>query len=166
MTKYVRCTKIDTDDMSITTDKIYEVIDKNIYNFLIVNDKNQIQAYKKCWFTDTTPQEIASYLEHKNKVSGIEVNVHVDADRINEIIQATDMVNNPPHYTLFPIELKDWNFEVIKTIHDKHYAAYFKTISEYIHRAHLKNGVQDLEKAVFWLQDCISKIKNGKMEIK
>lgn len=54
----------------------------------------------------------------------------------------TDMVNNPPHYNQFPLELKDWNFAVIdKTITDKHWASYFKTCSEYIHRAALKNGV-------------------------
>lgn len=84
----------------------------------------------------------------------------------NVSVPELDMVNNPPHYNQFPMELKDWNFAVIETIKDKHYAAYFKTVSEYLHRAHLKNGVEDLEKAVFWLQDCIEHVKNKQMEVK
>lgn len=77
-----------------------------------------------------------------------------------------DMVNSPPHYTQFPMQLKDWNFAVIETMKDKHWAAYFKTVSEYLHRAHLKNGVQDLEKAIFWLQDAVDRIKNNQFEVK
>ena len=84
-------------------------------------------------------------------------------DYINE---EPDMVNHPPHYTQFPIELKDWNFAVIDTIQDKHWAAYFKTVSEYLHRAHFKNGLEDVEKAIFWLQEAVNKAKEGKFNVK
>lgn len=81
-------------------------------------------------------------------------------------INKQDMVNHPPHYTLFPMELKEWNFAVMDTIEDQHWAAYFKTVSEYLHRAHLKNGIEDIQKAIFWLNDAVQKFEQCKMEIK
>jgi len=88
----------------------------------------------------------------------------------NELIQnkitSKDVVNHPTHYTQFPMELKDWNFAVMQTITDPIYCAYFKTMSEYLHRAHLKNGVEDIKKLVFWGNELIKHIENGKVEVK
>ena len=77
-----------------------------------------------------------------------------------------DMVNNPAHYTAFPIELKNWNFAVMQTIKDPIYCAYFKTMSEYLHRAHLKNGLEDIKKLLFWGNELVKHVEDGKVEIK
>lgn len=160
MSKYVKC--IATEKPHITKDRIYVAYHEDNSCYAVINDENKLVEYYKYRFTDATPEEISAYLSPLTAHRG-DLTDEVDNPKKN---QSSDMVNHPPHYTLFPMELKDWNFEVIKTIQDKHYATYFKTISEYIHRAHLKNGVEDLEKAVFWLQDCINHVKDNKIEIK
>lgn len=77
-----------------------------------------------------------------------------------------DMVNHPAHYTSFPMELKDWNFGVMQTIQDPIYCAYFKTMSEYLHRAHLKNGLEDIKKLLFWGNELVKHAEDGKVEVK
>ena len=77
-----------------------------------------------------------------------------------------DMVNHPAHYTAFPMELKDWNFGVMQTIQDPIYCAYFKTMSEYLHRAHLKNGLEDIKKLLFWGNELVKHVEDGKVEVK
>lgn len=77
-----------------------------------------------------------------------------------------DMVNHPAHYTSFPMELKDWNFAVMQTIKDPIYCAYFKTMSEYLHRAHLKNGLEDIKKLLFWGNELVKHVEDGKVEVK
>ena len=77
-----------------------------------------------------------------------------------------DMVNHPAHYTAFPMELKDWHFAVMQTIKDPIYCAYFKTMSEYLHRAHLKNGLEDIKKLLFWGNELVKHVEDGKVEVK
>lgn len=80
--------------------------------------------------------------------------------------KSQDMVNHPAHYTAFPIELKDWHFAVMQTIKDPIYCAYFKTMSEYLHRAHLKNGLEDIKKLLFWGNELVKHVEDGKVEVK
>ena len=80
--------------------------------------------------------------------------------------KSQDMVNHPAHYTAYPLETKDWNFAVMQTIKDPIYCAYFKTMSEYLHRAHLKNGLEDIKKLLFWGNELVKHVEDGKVEVR
>lgn len=77
-----------------------------------------------------------------------------------------DAVNNPNHYTQYAVEVVDMTDSILATIKDPIYAAYFKTIYEYISRAHLKNGAEDIKKAQWWLDRLITKIDAGEAMVK
>lgn len=77
-----------------------------------------------------------------------------------------DAVNNPNHYTQYAVEVVDMTDSILATIKDPLYAAYFKTIYEYISRAHLKNGTEDIKKAQWWLNRLINKIDAGEVAVK
>ena len=101
-------------------------------------------------------------------VESITVKVEIDGEGVNRIMGSdkADMVNHPAHYTSFPMELKNWNFGVMQTIKDPIYCAYFKTMSEYLHRAHLKNGLEDIKKLLFWGNELVKHVEDGKVEVK
>lgn len=80
--------------------------------------------------------------------------------------QATDAVNNPGHYNAYIVPVVEMTDSVLATIKDPVYAAYFKTIYEYISRAHLKNGAEDIKKAQWWLDRLITKIDAGEAMVK
>lgn len=132
--------------------KRIEGCDNSMSEHVASADDIELGAY--VWFSDAKQ----ACNEHNDKLAT------EDKPAVSE---SNDVVNNPQHYTQFPIELKDWNFGVVKdTITNKHWAMYFKTCSEYLHRAALKNGVKDLEKCVFWLNEAIARAKSGEIEIK
>lgn len=79
---------------------------------------------------------------------------------------ATDPVNNPGHYNQYKIPVVDMTDSILATIKDPVYAAYFKTIYEYLSRAHLKNGAEDIKKAQWWLNRLIAKIDNSEAQVK
>jgi hypothetical protein len=68
---------------------------------------------------------------------------------------AQDMVNSPPHYNQAGIECID----AIRAATDDGYEYYLQgNIIKYLWRYRYKNGVQDLEKAQWYLQKLIEEI--------
>lgn len=78
----------------------------------------------------------------------------------------TDAVNNPGHYNQYLVPVADMTDSILATIKDPIYAAYFKTIYEYISRAHLKNGAEDIRKAQWWLNRLVGKIDAEEVAVK
>ena len=69
-----------------------------------------------------------------------------------------DMINHPPHYTQGEIEC----IEVIKYINDKlnmmGYEGYcLGNFIKYIWRCNFKNGWEDIDKAIFYLNELLTK---------
>ena len=68
---------------------------------------------------------------------------------------AADMVNNPPHYNQAGVEC----IEAIRAATDEGYQYYLQgNIIKYLWRYRYKNGVQDLEKAQWYLEKLIEEI--------
>lgn len=63
-----------------------------------------------------------------------------------------DMVNHPPHYTKHPSGI-----ECIEIT--RHMSFNLGNVVKYVWRADLKNGIEDLEKAQFYIKDEIAKFK-------
>jgi hypothetical protein len=70
----------------------------------------------------------------------------------NEVTNKTDMVNHPPHYTSHPSGI-----ECIQIT--EHMGFCLGNAIKYIWRADLKNGLQDLEKAKWYIDREIAKRK-------
>lgn len=91
------------------------------------------------------------------------MNIH-DMQVKNNTIHGTDMVNNPPHYK------SDTDLEVIDVI--KAFTSNLKGIEatdtgnilKYVCRWKKKNGVQDLEKAKWYLEHLIKQAREGEKE--
>ena len=67
----------------------------------------------------------------------------------------TDMVNSPPHYKQAGVECID----AIRAATDEGYQYYLQgNIIKYLWRYRYKNGVQDLEKAKWYLNKLIEEI--------
>ena len=67
---------------------------------------------------------------------------------------AVDPVNHPPHYTAHPSGI-----ECIEII--RHMGFNLGNAIKYIWRADLKGGVEDLEKAIWYLKDEIGRLTGG-----
>ena len=69
-----------------------------------------------------------------------------------------DMVNSPAHYNKSGIETID----IIKSVTDDGFESYLQgNILKYLCRYKYKNGVEDLEKAKWYLNRLIQTIKKG-----
>lgn len=68
---------------------------------------------------------------------------------MDELTQPADMVNHPPHYTSHPSGVEAIDIGRHLT------AAWFNTF-KYIFRADLRNGKQDVEKAIWYARDGVS----------
>ena len=69
-----------------------------------------------------------------------------------------DMVNNPPHYNKSGIETID----AIKAMTDTGYEYYLQgNIMKYLWRYRYKNGVEDLKKAQWYLNELIDELEDG-----
>ena len=70
---------------------------------------------------------------------------------------AEDMVNNPPHYNKANIECID----AIRAATNEGYGYYLQgNILKYVWRYRYKGGVEDLEKAMFYLDRLIKEVKS------
>ena len=70
---------------------------------------------------------------------------------------AEDMVNNPPHYNKANIEC----IEAIRAATNEGYGCYLQgNILKYVWRYRYKGGVEDLEKAMFYLDRLIKEVKS------
>jgi hypothetical protein len=68
----------------------------------------------------------------------------------------SDMVNNPPHYNQAGIECLD----AIRAATNEGYEYYLQgNILKYLWRYRYKNGVEDLNKAQFYLQRLIEEVE-------
>ncbi len=69
-----------------------------------------------------------------------------------------DMVNSPPHYNQAGVEC----IEAIRAATDEGYEYYLQgNIIKYLWRYRYKNGVEDLEKAQWYLTKLIEERKRG-----
>jgi len=69
----------------------------------------------------------------------------------------SDMVNSPPHYNQAGVEC----IEAIRAATDEGYQYYLQgNIIKYLWRYRYKNGVQDLEKAQWYLDKLIEEIND------
>ena len=67
-----------------------------------------------------------------------------------------DMVNSPPHYNKYGVEC----IEAIQSATGEGYEYYLQgNIMKYLWRYRYKNGSQDLEKALFYLEKMIKVVK-------
>ena len=67
-------------------------------------------------------------------------------------MMSSDSVNHPQHYTKGKYE----TIEVIESITGEHYRGYLVgNIIKYLTRYNLKNGIEDLEKAKWYLEELI-----------
>jgi len=70
--------------------------------------------------------------------------------------EPVDMVNNPPHYNKYGVECLD----AIRSATGEGYEYYLQgNIIKYLWRYRYKNGVEDLEKAKFYLDKMIQTVK-------
>ena len=70
--------------------------------------------------------------------------------------EPVDMVNNPPHYNKYGVECLD----AIRSATGEGYESYLQgNIIKYLWRYRYKNGVEDLEKAKFYLDKMIQTVK-------
>ena len=91
-----------------------------------------------------------------------------DEDRLmdefytKELGKKSDMVNSPPHYNKAGIETID----AIMAATDEGSEYYLQgNIIKYVWRYRYKNGVEDLEKAQWYLSELIDELKNDKKSI-
>ena len=72
--------------------------------------------------------------------------------------QTMDMVNNPPHYNKAGIE----TIQAIKAMLGEGFKYYLQgNVMKYIWRYEYKDGVQDLEKAQWYLNELIKELKEN-----
>ena len=95
-----------------------------------------------------TPSYTEEQLEHALKKSSYSNT----SNTVNKGEQKPDMVNHPPHYTQGKIEC----IEVIKYINDKLHTEGYEgyclgNFIKYIWRCNFKNGWEDIDKAIFYL---------------
>jgi hypothetical protein len=69
-------------------------------------------------------------------------------------IEAYDPVNKPLHYNTGKIECIDWISVVVDSL-DGMEAACIANVLKYIYRYPNKGGVEDLKKAIWYLQRCV-----------
>lgn len=70
-------------------------------------------------------------------------------------MEKEDMINNPAHYNHGKYECIDVIIDVIKNYNDPVAAWLVGQIMKYIWRWNLKNGLEDLKKAQFYLNKLI-----------
>lgn len=74
----------------------------------------------------------------------------------------TDPVNRPEHYTYGKYECKDILQDILRD-----YAGYVAfclgNVIKYVWRSHHKNGVEDLEKARWYLDQAIAELKKDQL---
>ena len=82
---------------------------------------------------------------------------------IQEQVNNVDMVNHPSHYTNSNMECIDAIKEITKPLQG--FEAYLiGTILKYLWRFKLKNGLEDLEKAQWYLDKLIKEIRGENNE--
>lgn len=78
--------------------------------------------------------------------------LRIENIRLEDAKRKADMVNHPPHYTEHPSGI-----ECIEIT--RHMSFNLGNVVKYVWRADLKNGIEDLEKAQFYIKDEIAKFK-------
>ena len=78
--------------------------------------------------------------------------------KMKQAQEQTDMVNSPPHYNKAGIE----TIQAIKAMLGEGFKYYLQgNIMKYIWRYQYKDGVQDLEKAQWYLNELIKELKEN-----
>ena len=72
-------------------------------------------------------------------------------------IEKEDVINHPKHYTQGEIECIDAIKYINKTLHMEGYEGYcLGNFIKYIWRCNLKNGWEDIDKAIFYLDELLA----------
>ena len=97
-------------------------------------------------------------MQQDKKIPKYLAGVKKQAQEQSDHKQTMDMVNNPPHYNKAGIE----TIEAIKAMTDDGFEYYLQgNIMKYLWRYRYKNGVEDLEKAQWYLNELIDTINNN-----
>lgn len=97
-------------------------------------------------------------MQQNKKIPRYLAGVKKQAQEQSDHKQTMDMVNNPPHYNKAGIE----TIEAIKAMTDDGFEYYLQgNIMKYLWRYRYKNGVEDLEKAQWYLNELIDTINNN-----
>ena len=77
-------------------------------------------------------------------------------------LEKEDMVNHPKHYTQGEIECIDAIKYINKKLHMKGYEGYcLGNFIKYIWRCNFKNGWEDIDKAIFYLNELLTEQINN-----
>jgi hypothetical protein len=91
--------------------------------------------------------------------SGNYMNTTAEEKVVQQALSDVDLVNNPPHYTAGSIECLDG---IESALGDDGFQSYLRgNIIKYIWRLKHKGGVQDAEKAEFYLKRLIKSMKES-----
>lgn len=121
------------------------------------SDTDQLQPGQKAEVIELPDFDGDYEVKYRNNVGDMEVQyVHEDTvvafvDEVDQAIEeVADMVNHPPHYVAHPSGV-----ECIQIT--EHMGFTLGNAMKYIWRADLKNGVEDLKKAVWYIEREIAK---------
>ena len=97
-------------------------------------------------------------MQQDKKIPKYLAGVKKQAQEQSDHKQTMDMVNNPPHYNKAGIE----TIEAIKAMTDDGFEYYLQgNIMKYLWRYRYKNGVEDLKKAQWYLNELIDVLENN-----
>lgn len=100
-----------------------------------------------------TPSYAEEQLEHALKKSSYSNT----SNTVNREEQKPDMVNHPPHYTQGNIECIDVIKYINKKLRMEGYEGYcLGNFIKYIWRCNFKNGWEDINKAIFYLDELLT----------
>lgn len=143
-------------DMTHYRNIAYVIKDNNVKGTLTDNDKWIFYADKV-----SNKKHESNDVQQKKRFEHLKGNLS-RMDRLHSKEEQTannrpeDIVNKPSHYTYGKIEIIDIVEQVTAT-YPTHIAFGIGNALKYICRAPFKNGVEDLKKAVWYLNRCIEK---------
>ena len=121
----------------LTKNKIYDVVNKDLTSYEIVNDFGKIRSYTNALF-EVVPTD------------------KMTKPNINDIL---DNVEHPSHYCRGGIECID---AIEASLGKDEFTGFLRgNIIKYVWRYKDKNGLEDLKKAQWYLNKLIEVVKNG-----
>jgi len=97
------------------------------------------------------------------KCEAIDLSKSVGIITVENPFSKVDMVNHPSHYNFGEVEVIDYINQVCSSYKNGTVAYCIGNVIKYVSRAPFKNGIQDLEKAKWYLDYAIKKSKENKV---
>lgn len=95
----------------------------------------------------------------KYEDNSIDLSISTNIVAVESEFDKVDMVNHPSHYNFGEVEVIDYIRQVCSGYKNGHVAYCIGNVIKYISRAPFKNGLQDLEKAKWYLNEAIETAK-------